>query len=112
VLLCGRAHCVPDEKLTNRDRCGLIEQHAHSAAATGVSRLRAANSMTAFTWSRSSPSYHDRMSSILLPLRGSRKSWRRACGCCKAPMPAHLAGMLSTAGDVTPYLVPGAILRR
>ena len=26
--------------------------------------------------------------------------------------PLTLSGMLSTAGDVTPYLVPGAILRR
>src|ERR1700690_220015 len=71
----------------------------YGAKAGALSRLRAANSMTALTWSRSRPSYHCRMSSRLAP--ASRFSKMADTG-MRVPFSTHapltLPGTLSTAG--------------
>src|SRR5579859_895950 len=58
---------MADKEWANRNGSALIEENEHQRAGAGVSRLRAAKSMTALTCSRSRPSNHCRMSSILAP---------------------------------------------
>src|SRR5262249_34956495 len=88
------------------ERAPLIEEYPHQDARTaGWSRLRATNSITAFTWSRSSPSYHSMIWSKLAP--ASRFSNIAETG-IRVPLstqaPLNFPGMLSTAGQSAQFI--------
>ena len=78
--------------------CALVEKNAHQRVCAGVSKLRAAKSITAFTCSRLSPSNQHRMSLRLAP--ASRFSKIVATG-MRVPRstqaPLTLPGTLSSA---------------
>src|SRR3989441_3447991 len=87
---------------TDRDRSTLVEKNQHQRV-TGddgvTSRLRAANSMTASTCSRSRPSNHSIMSSTLAPaFRFSKMTETGMRVPLKSHAPLTFPGMLSTAG--------------
>ena len=85
---CGGLCSAPSDG----NRGGLIEEHTHQRPGAGVSRLRAANSITALTCSRLRPSNHSMMLSRLAPAsRDSRKSRQRALGVLQHPRAADLA---------------------
>src|SRR5260370_23953340 len=86
----------------DRDRSTLVEKNQHQRV-TGdegvTSRLRAANSMTASTCSRSRPSKHSIISSMLAPAVRFSKMTETGM---RVPLSTHapltFPGMLSTAG--------------
>src|SRR5882762_8241471 len=87
---------------TDRDRSTLVEKNQHQRV-TGddgvTSRLRAANSMTASTCSRSRPSNHSIISSMLAPaLRFSKMTETGMRVPLSTHAPLTFPGMLSTAG--------------
>src|SRR6266567_5070673 len=90
------------EERTDRDRSTLVEENEHYRLTVeeGVtSRLRAANSMTASTCSRSRPSNHSIISSTLAPAFRFSKMTETGM---RVPRSTHapltFPGMLSTAG--------------
>src|SRR6266567_3736115 len=90
------------EERTDRDRSTLVEENEHyrTTVEGGVtSRLRAANSMTASTCSRSKPSNHSIISSMLAP---ASRFWKTMATGIRVSLKTHapltFPGMLSTAG--------------
>src|SRR5208282_4635190 len=76
------------------------DEHQRPGADEGTtSRLRAANSMTAWIWPRSSPSNHSIMSSILAPACRFSKMTETGIRVPRSTQaPLTFPGMLSTAG--------------
>src|SRR2546426_12719415 len=91
---------------TDRDRSTLVEKNQHQRV-TGddgvTSRLRAANSITASTCSRSRPSNDSIISSMLAPaFRFSKMTETGMRVPLKTHAPLTFPGMLSTAGHLRP----------
>src|SRR3954471_17806049 len=90
---------MSNEKIGERGGRALVKENAHYGATAGASKLRAAKSRTAMTWSRVRPSYSLTSSSMVTP--SSRFSNTMETG-IRVPRNTHapltFPGTLSTAG--------------